>query len=106
MLREMDAIEWIEWQVYMGLEPFGEWRDDVRAASICTTLANVYRNPETTPEPFTLADFRLQFGDALQQAVVEKVVEEKPQTAQDMERHLMDWIEFSNARFKEGGRNA
>ena len=101
MLHEMSIIEWNEWLVYMGLEPFGEWRDDVRAASICTTLANVWRDAEAHPEPFTIGDFRVQFGDALEAAKVDRKPIEPAQTPKDIERHLTDWIMWNNARYKE-----
>lgn len=39
------------------LEPFGALQDEYRLGVIASTLANVNRDPKTTPEPFSPADF-------------------------------------------------
>lgn len=44
-----------------------EERADMRAAKICETMANIYRNPEKKPEPFHVNDFfRPRRGVALE----------------------------------------
>lgn len=42
---------------YYQVEPFGEEREDLRAALICQTMANINRGKNTTP--FKLDDFML-----------------------------------------------
>lgn len=63
MLGEMSAIEWLEWQVYMGLAPFAEERADLRASYVVQTLMNVNRDPKKRRRPYKLADAALLFGD-------------------------------------------
>jgi hypothetical protein len=60
MLRELTAKQFIAWEHYAQLEPFGEVRADWRAASIATTIANVYRGKSA---PFKMEDFLLRFPD-------------------------------------------
>ena len=55
---------------FSSVEPIGDERADLRAALIASVLANINRNPETTPAPFTLADFLFDFW---------RVAEEKPE---------------------------
>lgn len=46
---------------FSSVEPIGDERADLQTALIASILANVNRNPETRPEPFTLADFLFDF---------------------------------------------
>lgn len=52
----MPVVDFYEFMVYEGIEPFGGLRGDVQAAMVCATLANVNRGKETdkiyTPEDF------------------------------------------------------
>lgn len=41
MEARMSAREFIEWQIYSNLEPFGQQREDFRAGQICAVTANV-----------------------------------------------------------------
>ena len=47
------------------LEPFGEKIDDLRAGIISSVIANVNRDPEKKPEPFSPSDFMINYEDAL-----------------------------------------
>lgn len=47
--RVVDSAEFVEWQAYDRLEPFGEDRADLRAGIIASTLANSTRRPSTPP---------------------------------------------------------
>jgi hypothetical protein len=49
---------------FSNLEPWGPLVEEFRSAQICATLANIHRNPKTTPAPWTASDFSL----ALQRA--------------------------------------
>jgi len=73
MLRSLTAKQFAEWEHYARLEPFGEVRDDYRAASIAVMIANVNRGPKQPS--YKLEDFLLKFGDDVQQ--------NRPQTWQE-----------------------
>jgi hypothetical protein len=61
MLRELSFGQFLEWMAYSQLEPFDERRADARAASICSLLANIHRDPKKRSKPFELTDFLLAF---------------------------------------------
>lgn len=63
MLDELSWFELLEWMEFADLEPFDEERADMRAGSICATIANVNRDPKKRAAAFTAADFALSFGD-------------------------------------------
>lgn len=51
----MSAKELIEWQAYEMLEPFGEWRADLRMGIICQTMASLWadtKGKKITPQNF------------------------------------------------------
>jgi len=66
----MSSKEFSQWMAFSSVEPIGDERADLRAALITSVLANINRNPETKPEPFTLSDFLFDFW---------KVAEEEPE---------------------------
>jgi hypothetical protein len=49
MLRTMTAKQFQEWEVFYGLEPFGEDRRDQQLGRLLQLLSNVYRNTATRP---------------------------------------------------------
>lgn len=53
----MPHVEYLEWQEFYGLEPFGLAVTDAMHAHQISMLANVNRNAEKRPEPFTTTDF-------------------------------------------------
>ena len=55
-----DAQEYAEWMAEYSIEPFGDERADLNAASICTLVANIVK--EKNKKPFTVADFLPEFG--------------------------------------------
>lgn len=57
----MSAREFVAWQVFASREPFGEARGDLQAAHIASVIANVNRDPNSRPQPFTTNDFLLDF---------------------------------------------
>ena len=63
LLRGLTARQFLEWEAYAELEPFGEIRADYRAASIARTVAEVNRDPKKRSEPFEIEDFLLRFRD-------------------------------------------
>ncbi len=61
-LAHISSREIAEWRAFAQVEPFGETRADWRSAFEMSLLANVNRNPEKRSEPFTAADFLIQFA--------------------------------------------
>lgn len=53
----------LNWMYYAEIEPFDEVREDLRAASICATIANCFRDPKKRSTPFVANDFVLKFGE-------------------------------------------
>lgn len=66
------------------LNPRGEGRADVRAAHICSTLANCNRDSKQRPKPFEIDDFRLHFGEEEEKEPVVMSEEAMRQFAQNM----------------------
>jgi hypothetical protein len=62
ILQGLTAKEFRGWEMYCGLEPFGETRDDFRTASIVQMLYNVNRGAKQKALP--LKDFVLTFGES------------------------------------------
>ncbi len=56
----MSSREFGEWVEFAKIEPFGDWRADLRSATICQILANVNRNPKKT-KPYRVEDFMPRF---------------------------------------------
>lgn len=54
-MSEMSSSEFTEWLAFAELEPFGEWRADLRAGIIASTVANVNRSADS--EALTPKDF-------------------------------------------------
>lgn len=57
----MTARQFLEWEHYSRIEPFGEQRGDYQAASVATVVANSNRGPKQ--EPFKIEDFLLKFEE-------------------------------------------
>ncbi len=61
MLRSLTAKQFYEWVAYNELEPFGEWRDDYRAASIAQMIYNVAVEKQYRKND--IGQFVLKFGE-------------------------------------------
>ena len=59
MLRSGSARLFLEWQAYSAIEPFGEWRADLRIAQLDALFANANRGKGTPPRKIT--DFLFDF---------------------------------------------
>lgn len=63
MLSEMTWGQFSAWQAYMSVEPFGEFRADLRSGIVASVTANAFlRDPKKQPEPYKPTDFLLRFG--------------------------------------------
>ncbi len=61
MLTEMTPSELGEWVAEYAISPWGDWRDDWRAAQSTAILAEVNRNKNARSQPFTARDFMLDY---------------------------------------------
>lgn len=61
MLREIGWVQFVEWQVYAGLEPFGDERADWRQAADTAVAVNLQRDHKKRPRPYEPRDFVLRF---------------------------------------------
>jgi hypothetical protein len=57
MLREMTAVELVEWRAFAALEPFGDAQQDVRMGRLMALLANINRDPRRRPTPYQPEEF-------------------------------------------------
>jgi hypothetical protein len=55
LLARIGSDELTEWMAFYPLEPFGDFRADLRSAIVASTLANAHRSKEG--RPFTPEDF-------------------------------------------------
>ena len=89
MLREISHPQFLEWQAYYRIEPWGEWRADMRMAQMLSLYANAHRDGNKHPKPFTPADFMPDFagdhpktkphqGKQLREALGHRVVKKGP----------------------------
>lgn len=53
----MDSAEITEMMAFEGLEPFGSLPEDFRIGQVAAVIANVNRDRDHKPDPFTPADF-------------------------------------------------
>ncbi len=59
MLANMSSRLFLEWIAYDRVEPFGPWREDIRAGIVASTVANVNRSKKT--DAYTPNDFVPEF---------------------------------------------
>lgn len=71
MLAEMRPHHLGEWLALYRIDPWGEWRDDLRSGIVASVIANVNRDAKRKPEPFTAHDFVPRF-DVPDEAEVEE----------------------------------
>ena len=57
----MSSKELTEWIAFASVEPIGEAREDLRTANLMALIANVNRDQEKKPEPFSPSDFVVDY---------------------------------------------
>lgn len=57
MIAGLTARQLNEWMVYDSIEPFGEYRAELRHGQAMAMMANLNRDSDKRPEPFTARDF-------------------------------------------------
>lgn len=95
MLRSISWEQFLEWQAYFELEPFGEERGDFRSGQIVQALWNIARDPKRNPDGWPLSEFLLTFGDTPR-----RIVEQSVET---QELLIDSWIIGHNAALAAKG---
>lgn len=74
MLKKvMSSADIAEAMAFERLEPFGEYRDDMRAALIASTIANCNRAPKS--KSFGISDFMLDFSEQKPRTIDDDILE-------------------------------
>lgn len=71
----MSSSQFAEWMAYYQAEPFGEFREELRNGTACALLANLERDREKQPDPFSALDF-MHFTERPEQQEVEQTPEQ------------------------------
>ena len=61
--QNMSVLEFMEWELFYSIEPFGELRADLRSAHEMQQQGNIHRNSKTKKAPWRLKDFIMSFGE-------------------------------------------
>jgi hypothetical protein len=72
MLGELSVPQFLEWQLYSAVHPFGEERADLRAGIIASVIANANRGKRT--QAYKPADFMPKFGRTPRKQTGEDIV--------------------------------
>lgn len=89
LLAGITSAELTEWMAFAELEPFGEERDDLRAAIVASTVAEVNRNPKKRKQPFTPQDFLPKFSREVPE--MDEEGEEEEEEKRRAERLAAKW---------------
>jgi hypothetical protein len=66
-LRRVSAKRFQEWYWYEQIEPFGELREDFRAALVAMHIANTGYDLKKRGKPYDIEDFLLKFSEVRSQ---------------------------------------
>lgn len=88
--QRIDSQEFASWMAYDRIEPFGEYRADLRSAIIAYTLAESNRSKKA--KPFTVDDFMPKFDRT-----------PKEQSPDEMFSKLMAFAEAHNRKLEKKG---
>ena len=65
MLAGMNGEQYNEWMAFSHIEPFGDWRADVRIAMLAATIVNVMTRTEDSDPVHEMKEFMPDFEAAL-----------------------------------------
>ncbi len=91
LLRSMHARELVEWKALETVDPFGQTREDMRSAVLCSLVANAWMKREDGRK-FSPKDFMLDFEEAI-------TTETIPQSPEQIERLMTQWVTANNLRW-------
>jgi hypothetical protein len=57
LLARMTSSQFAEWLAYAAIEPFGEFREELRHGQQMAMMVNLQRDPKQKPEPYVPSDF-------------------------------------------------
>lgn len=77
LLDSVSYPELLLWADYLQIDPETEWRADVRTAQVCSTLANINRDPKKKPEPYQVKEFLLFETESMIARIRAKEAEKK-----------------------------
>ena len=95
MLRDLDAQELVYWEVLEQADPYGQVREDYRAALFTFHLVSLYAAKDSN---LKLDNFLLKFSSL-------DAPEEKEASVEGIERAFKIWAAAANARFAKKGRH-
>ena len=71
MLSNLSWHQFREWMAYSQIDPFDEWRQDLRTAQIIYYMVNLMRSDKV--EPIPIEKFILKFGKAFEEMKTERI---------------------------------
>lgn len=86
MLRRIPASEFVEWEEYSDLEPWGSYRSDLQTGVIASVVANLVRSEGH--EPAKPSDFVLKF---------ERRIHTPPEMQKGVEAEFAAWSLFAQS---------
>jgi hypothetical protein len=94
MLRSITWVQFKEWIIYSELEPFDELRADYRTAQIVQTFINMNRDTKKYPNPISIDECLLPFGDV-------EIVKSKKNKQTWQEQKMIAMMYVASAKKKE-----
>ncbi len=102
ILKGLPAKEFLRWEAYYQMQPFGEWRADVRAAQIAATAHNVMVGKESRVQVSDLIpDWLKNYDEAVKKAEQEQQPEPVKQTVEEQIAIARMWVAAFNAEQPE-----
>src|SRR5262245_18997374 len=97
LLDTCGYLELLDWRDYYILEPWGEWRADVRSAHVVATLANINRDTKKRSKPYSIDEFILfkRPEEKLEKEQKERERSEKGVGAK-MDPALLQWLMYKS----------
>ena len=92
MLRELSCRQYLDWQIIYGIEPWGEWRSDLRMGILASAVIAPHAKKGKEPEP---KDFMPDFTES------KKAKQTPEQQAQIFQRVAAPW---GKVVVKKGGK--
>jgi hypothetical protein len=86
-------MELLEWEVLEGIDPFGQTRDDVRAAHLALVVAKAGKLTREDGSNLTIQDFLLEF----------KPPEDEAEKTEELSNTLVRWAKVMQSMQKAAG---
>lgn len=91
LLAAVNSADITEMLAFSNIEPWGPLQEDFRAGQICATLANLKRDPQRMPQPWTARDFMPALARVLsgREKHDEAVLLDDPQAQADLIKQMV-----------------